>query len=165
MKGIERQRLSVGDLAPDFDLPTLISGIKKRYRLREALAARAVVLAFYPHSWDPITARQLVEYQEAQAQFRQHGAEVVGISVDSIMNTTAWERELGPLDFPLCSDFWPHGEVSRAYCVLRESGAEMGASERAIIAVGRAGKILFRETYAASEPVPLAETLNAVREI
>ena len=47
------------------------------------------------------------------------------------MNTTVWEREIGPFDFPLCSDFWPHGEVSRSYGVLREAAPLAGASERA----------------------------------
>ena len=36
-----------------------------------------------------------------------------------IMNATAWEREIGPFDFLLASDFWPHGEVSRKWYASR----------------------------------------------
>ena len=138
----------------------LISGVKKRYHLREALAARSVVLAFYPHNWDPQTARQLTEYQAARGEFGSRAAEVVGISVDSIMNTTAWEREIGPLEFPICADFWPHGEVSRAYGVFRERGVERGSCERALVVVARTGEIAFRKTYSGAPT--LAETLAAL---
>src|SRR5438132_11640571 len=77
--------------------------------------------------------------------------ELVGISFDSIMNTTAWDREIGPFDYPLCSDFWPHGEVSRKYCVLREQEPFAGASERAIFVVGKNGRIEFRKIYSIAE--------------
>ncbi len=60
------------------------------------------------------------------------------------MNATAWEREIGPFDFLLGSDFWPHGEVSRKYGVLaRSRSVQAGASERAIFVVDKAGRIRF----------------------
>ena len=77
-------------------------------------------MAFYPTNWEATSAKQLSEYQSERERFLARGREVVGISVDSIMNTTfgSGNRTLG---FPLCSDFWPHGEVA----VLRSaSGAE-----------------------------------------
>jgi peroxiredoxin len=88
---------------------------------------------------------------------------VVAISVDSIMNTTVWERAIGPLDFPVCSDFWPHGTVSEAYGVLRREGSREGKSERAIVIVNRSGKIAFRKTYGDSELPPIAEAMEALR--
>src|SRR5437588_6151931 len=122
--------LQPGEIAPDFDLPALIGGVKKRFHLAERIGKQQLVLAFYPLNWDPVSARQMVNYQVHREKLLASGAELVGISVDSIMNTTAWEREIGPFDYPLCSDFWPHGEVSRKYCVLREQGPFAGASER-----------------------------------
>ena len=56
------------------------------------------------------------------------------------MNTTVWEREIGPLEYPLCSDFWPHGEVSRSYGVFRDRSPLAGTSERAIFVIDRAGR-------------------------
>jgi len=46
-------------MAPDFDLPVLIGGVKKRFHLREELKQRNVVLAFYPCNWKESSARQL----------------------------------------------------------------------------------------------------------
>jgi peroxiredoxin (alkyl hydroperoxide reductase subunit C) len=145
--------LGVGDEAPDFELPAVIGGVRKKFHLSQARIDQNVVLAFYAFNWQETRARQIIECQAEGARIRQLKAEVVGITVDSIMNITAWEREIGPIDFPLCSDFWPHGEVSQRYGVLRTSGENMGASERAIFVVDREGRIVFAEKYA-PEAVP-----------
>jgi peroxiredoxin len=81
------------------------------------------------------------------------------------MNTTVWEREIGPLDFPLCSDFWPHGEVCRGYGVFREKSPLAGASERAIVVVDRGGRVTFSKVYGLEELPPLSEMLEALGKL
>ncbi|MGC2197558.1 MAG: redoxin domain-containing protein [Terriglobales bacterium] len=168
MRGVSseatRTVLPAGEVAPDFDLPALIGGVKKRFHLRGQLAKTNVVLAFYPLNWEPVSARQLVEYQ-AQRQELAPRADMVAISVDSIMNTTVWERDIGPLDFTLGSDFWPHGEVSRSYGVFRETGPHAGSSGRAVFLVERSGKIAFSRMYGSQELPPLSELLEALRKL
>jgi alkyl hydroperoxide reductase subunit AhpC len=156
--------VAVGDLAPDFDLPALIAGVKKRFHLKDALEEKNIVLAFYPSNWEEVSAKQLSEYQSQRKEFLSRESEVVGICVDSIMNTTVWERELGPLDFPLCSDFWPHGEVSQAYGVFCDHGANAGTSDRAIVIVERNGRIRFSKVYGGQDLPPISETLEALRQ-
>jgi len=151
-----------GEVAPDFDLPALAAGVKKRFHLREQLERSDVVLAFYPVNWESISARQLAEYQAERARFFPE-AEIIGISVDSIMNTTVWERDIGPLEFPLCSDFWPHGEVSRAYGVFRDRSPLAGASERATFVIERSGSIIFSRVYGLQDLPPISEALQALR--
>ena len=123
-----------------------------------------MILAFYPVNWEAVSARQLGEYQ-AEREHYFPASEVVGISVDSIMNTTVWEREIGPLEYPLCSDFWPHGEVSRNYGVFRDRAPLAGASERAIFVIDRAGRIAFSKVYGLEDLPPFSETLEALRKI
>jgi len=159
-----RSLIPPGEAAPDFDLPVLVGGVKKRFHLRQQLEKGCVVLAFYPANWESVSARQLAEYQAEHGRLVP-GGEVVGISVDSIMNTTVWEREIGPLDYPLCSDFWPHGEVSRNYGVFREKPPNPGASERAIFIVDRSGRVAFSKVYGLDELPPLSETLEALRKL
>jgi peroxiredoxin len=156
--------LAPGEVAPDFDLPVLVGGVKKRFHLREQLEKTCVVLAFYPVNWESVSALQLSEYQ-AQRNHYFPRSEIIAVSVDSIMNTTVWEREIGPLEYPLCSDFWPHGEVSRSYGVFRERNPLAGTSERAIFVIGRAGRIAFSKVYGLEELPPLSETLEALRKI
>jgi peroxiredoxin len=157
--------LQPGDMAPDFDLPVLIGGVKDRFRLAERHGKQNLVLAFYPLNWEPVSVEQMVAYQVEREKFQARNAEVVGISVDSIMNTTAWEREIGPFDYPLCSDFWPHGDVSRKYGVLRAEEPFAGASERAIFVVGKHGKIEFSRIYPVNQVPDLQETLAALSRL
>ena len=155
---LENSPLHVGDHAPDFELPALIGGVRKSFRLSE-YRAKQVILAFYPFNWQDASIRQMSAYQAERDRVRRSEAEIVAISVESIMNTTAWERHQGPFDFPLCSDFWPHGEVAARYGVLRESGPGAGAAERVIFIVDRDGRIAFRKTYACDQVPPLNDVL------
>ena len=162
MSGIRSTNSRVGNLAPDFELPALIGGVKKRFRLSEWRDRKNLLVAFYPLNWDVVSARQLRQYQAEAARLATAESMVVTISVDSIMNTTAWERDIGPFDFILCSDFWPHGEVSRAYGVFRAEGPQAGTTERALFLVDRAGVIQFRRIYEDEEIPTLEEALGAL---
>lgn len=157
--------LQAGDIAPDFNIPVLIGGVRKEFRLSEHRGKRNLVLAFYPANWDPVSTQQLVNYQVERGKFQARQTEVLGISVDSIMNTTSWEREIGPFDFWLGSDFWPHGEVSVRYRMLREAEPFKGASDRAIFVVDKAGRIRFARIYALDQLPDLKETFDALGEL
>ena len=104
------------------------------------------------------SARQIAEYQAQRPRLLAGQVETVGISVDSIMNTTAWEREIGPIDFPLCSDFWPHGEVCARYAVLQDSGA----AKRAVFVVDRGGRVVFQKTYPEDSVPPIEDIFEVV---
>jgi len=157
--------LQAGDMAPDFDVPVLIGGVRKQFRFSEHRNRRNLVLAFYPANWDPVSTQQMVTYQVEREKLQARQAEVLGISVDHIMNATAWEREIGPFDFLLASDFWPHGEISRRYGVLRETDPFRGASERAVFVIDKAGKIRFARRYAVDRLPALEETLDALHDV
>lgn len=162
---LEAGTVSVGDTAPDFELPALIAGVRKSLRLSAYRGQKSVVLAFYPFNWQEASARQMADCQAQRPRVLAYNAETVGITTDSIMNTTAWEREIGPFEFPLCADFWPHGEVCARYGVLRESGPGAGASERAIFIVDRGGRIAFRKIYAPDEVPPMDDVFSAMAKL
>ena len=163
--GNQMSALQVGDLAPDFDLPVLVGGVKKRFRLSECRGKKNVVLAFYPLNWEPASEKQLVQYQQEREKFAAHDAMLVAISVDSIMNTTAWEREIGPFDFALCSDFWPHGEVSRKYGVLRANHPHAGTNQPVVFVVDKGGRIQFRKLYEDGKVPDVEEPLSVLAKL
>ena len=83
-----------------------------------------------------------------QERFAGGGAQVVGILCDSRQTLTAWAEHLGGVSYPLCSDFWPHGAVSRAYGVFNE---QLGRPERAIIVIDPSGVIRYIDVHTLRE--------------
>jgi peroxiredoxin len=162
---LQNGTVALGDEAPDFELPALIAGVRKKWRLSEQRGRKSVVLAFYPFNWQAASAQQLAAYQARRSRLLTIPAETVAITVDSIMNTTAWEHEIGPFEFPMCSDFWPHAEVCARYGVLRESGPWAGAGERAVFVVDRGGRVVFRKIYGWDETASLNEVFPVLEKI
>jgi peroxiredoxin len=125
--------LGAGSPAPDF---VLHSTPDQTVRLSE-LRGRPVILAFYPADWSPVCGDQMALYNEILPEFREYGAELLGISVDGAWCHAAFARDRG-LHFPLLSDFEPKGAVSRLYGAYRE---EDGYSERALFVLDGDGII------------------------
>ena len=69
--------------------------------------------------------------------------QVLGISIDHIPCLQAWAESLGGINYPLLSDFWPHGKVCRKYHVLRKEGK----SERAIFIIDKDGIIRYIDIH------------------
>jgi thioredoxin-dependent peroxiredoxin len=71
---------SLGAEAPDFTLP---DGAGKPWKLSEK-RGKVVVLLFYPGDETPICTRQMCSVRDRWADYVATGAEVVGISTDSV---------------------------------------------------------------------------------
>ena len=61
--------LQPGDMAPDFEIPVLIGGVKKVFHLSEHRGKQNLVLAFYPVNWEPVSAQQMIGYQLEREKF------------------------------------------------------------------------------------------------
>jgi glutaredoxin len=66
------------------------------------------------------------------------------VSVDSVPCLIAWADDLGGINYPLLSDFYPHGELAKRYGVFRE---EDGTSERAIFVIDKKGVIRYVDVH------------------
>jgi len=138
---IEQQRsgrhkssaLPAGSAAPDF---TLRSTPDQAVNLSD-FRGQPVVLAFYPADWSPVCGDQMALYNEILPEFKELGAEILGISVDGVWCHTAFSRDR-KLHFPLLADFEPKGAVARLYGVYR---ADVGTSERALFVIDPEGVI------------------------
>jgi glutaredoxin len=78
------------------------------------------------------------------AKFAGLNTQVLGISVDHVHCLRAWAESLGGVNYPLLSDFWPHGEIARRYGVMREAD---GKSERAIFILDARGIICYIDVH------------------
>ena len=93
-------------------------------------------------------------------------AQVLDISVDTIYSHLAWQKkEIGTIHFPMCSDFYPHAEVTRVFGILREGPPAPGISERAVFIVDKSGKIVFAKLYPLDQSPKHEELLEALRRI
>src|SRR5690348_15214789 len=87
-------------------------------------------------------------YSRYLPRFAEQNAQVVGISPDSIYSHIAWqEKSIGWQEYPLASDYWPHGGTAEKYGILRQGDPLPGINERAIFIVDKEGKIAFAKTY------------------
>jgi len=70
--------------------------------------------------------------------------QVLGISVDSVHSLKAWAESLGGIDYPLLSDFYPHGHIAKMYGVFRPAD---GYSERAIYVIDKYCTIRYIDVH------------------
>ena len=127
--------LPAGTKAPDFPLPVTPD---QKLSLSE-FGGRRVILAFYPADWSPVCGDQMTLYNHVLAEFRQRGAELVGISVDGAWCHQAFARDRH-LHFALLADFEPKGAVSKAYGAYMP---DVGESARALCVVDEQGMIAW----------------------
>jgi alkyl hydroperoxide reductase subunit AhpC len=107
---------------------------------------------------------QVPELDVHRKEFEALNAQVLDISVDSIPSHIAWRREeVGPVEVPLCSDFYPHAEVTKKFGILREGPPLAGISERAAFVVDKTGKIVFAKIYPIDQLPSVEELLKALR--
>ena len=137
--------LEVGDQAPDF---TLKDQNNEERTLSQLLQERNVLVVFYPLAFSGICAGELDQLRDNRDTFQNANAVVLGISVDSVFALKAWSQQRG-YEFPLLSDFWPHGKVAQAYGAFND---RTGSANRDTFLVDTGGVIRFAELNGPGAP-------------
>lgn len=126
-------KADVGDKAPEFELPG--TG-EKTYRLAD-YRGRKVILAFYPGDFTPTCTKQFCSYRDDGERLDQLGAEVLGISPQSVGSHERFAQEKR-LNVPLLAD--EDKSVARAY------GVKIGPmTRRGIVIVDEDGVVRYRK--------------------
>ena len=147
--------LSVGDVAPEFSLPDQDKQVVSLAELR----GTPVLLVFYPFAFSGICTGELCQLRDELSTYTDAGVTVLAISTDPVFSLKAFKAQEG-FDFPLLSDFWPHGEVARAYDVLDE---RTGAPRRSSYVVDREGVLRWAVHNEHGEGRDLDEHLRQLR--
>jgi peroxiredoxin len=156
-RGNEFAALPSGTPAPEFALKSTPDQIVRLSEFR----GQPVVLVFYPADWSPVCGDQVGLYNEMLSEFRELGAEILGISVDGAWCHTAFARDR-KLRFPLLADFEPKGEVARLYGVYRSSD---GTSERSLFVITAEGIIHWSYVSPVGVNPGAAGILSALEEL
>ncbi|MXG90973.1 redoxin domain-containing protein [Nocardioides flavescens] len=149
--------LQLGGPAPDF---TLRDQFGQDVTLSSFRGRKAVALVFYPYAFSGVCTGEMAGIRERLAEFLTFDTEVLAISCDPMFALRAFSDSDG-LNFPLLSDFWPHGEVARAYDVFDERA---GCPRRSSYVVDRAGTVRWAVHNAMPEGRDLDEHLRQLRE-
>ena len=146
--------VDVGDEAPDFELP---DQDRAPVRLSSYRGSKNVVLIFYPMSFTPTCQGELCAIRDSIEDFSSDDVVTLAVSVDSSPVHKKWADEQG-YTFPLLADFWPHGDVARAYGVLQE---DLGLALRGTFIIDKAGTVQYKVVNA----IPNARDQDAYREV
>ncbi|MET7284745.1 peroxiredoxin [Streptomyces sp. NPDC005573] len=124
--------IQVGDKAPDFELK---DNHGRTVKLSDFRGEKNVVLLFYPFAFTGVCTGELCELRDNLPKFEDRDTQVLAVSNDSIHTLRVFAEQEG-LEYPLLSDFWPHGNVSRAYGVFDE---EKGLANRGTFVIDKDG--------------------------
>jgi len=149
----QTQTLKVGDEAPDFKLKATGNS---EFKLSEN-RGKNVVLNFFPAAFSPVCSNQMTSIEAEKSKFGDDTI-LVGVSVDGPWALEAFKKQMG-IDFPLLSDFFPHGDVAQKYGLLFPNGA----SHRAVIGIDKNGTVRYIDDHAVLEVPELGACAVALK--
>jgi peroxiredoxin 2/4 len=114
----------VGKQAPDFTAAAVMpdNSINDQFNLRKHLKGKVGVLFFYPLDFTFVCPSEILAFDHRVAAFKERGAEVIAVSVDSHFTHLAWkntavkEGGIGNVQFPMVADLTKN--IARDYDVL-----------------------------------------------
>jgi len=133
--------ISIGNAAPDFSAMAVVDKQFKQVSLSD-YRGQYVVLFFWPLDFTFVCPTEIVAFSESVPAFKERGAAVLGVSVDSQFTHLAWQNTpraeggLGDIAFPMISDLTHN--ISKSYGVLCE---EKGVAFRGLFLMDKEGNV------------------------
>ncbi len=148
--------LSIGDPAPDFTLPSQ-SG--STIGLKQLLGDKAVVLFFYPKDNSAGCTAEACSFRDSYEVFKEAGAEVIGISDDSVTSHEGFAAK-NRLPYTLLSD--EGGKVRKLYGVPTSLGFIKG---RVTYVIDRAGIVRHIFNSQMKFDLHVSEALHIIKQL
>ncbi|MEV8361646.1 peroxiredoxin [Streptomyces niveus] len=168
--------IAVGDRAPDFSLKDNHGRTVRLADFRGGAAGhdsgeaggagdrdldldgKNVVLVFYPFAFTGVCAGELGALRDALPAFVNDDTQLLAVSTDSIHTLRIFAEQEG-LEYPLLSDFWPHGQTSRAYGIFDE---DKGCALRGTFVIDRTGIVRWSVVNALPDARDLDQYVKAL---
>jgi len=124
--------LSVGTAAPAF---TLKDQFGAEVSLADYRGKKNVVVVFIPFAFTGTCTGELCALRDDISAFQNDGVQLLAISCDSMFTQKVFAEQEG-YKFPVLADFWPHGEVAKAFGVFN---ADLGCALRGTFIIDKEG--------------------------
>ncbi|HEV3469845.1 MAG TPA: peroxiredoxin [Pyrinomonadaceae bacterium] len=157
----------VGQPAPDFEMPSTknIEKLNENVKLSD-YRGKWLVLLFYPLDFTFVCPTELTTFSERLDDFEAIGAEVIGVSTDSVHSHRAWLRTpreqngVEGLRYPLASDITK--QVSRDYGVLIE---DKGVALRGLFVIDPEGILRYAVVHDLNVGRSAEETIRVIQAL
>lgn len=139
----------IGQPAPDFNMPSTrnMETLAENVKLSD-YAGKWLILLFYPLDFTFVCPTELTAFSDRLDEINGVGAEVIGISTDSVHSHKAWiktprdQNGIEGLRYPLASDVG--GKLARAYNILVE---ESNIALRGLYIINPEGKLQYEVVH------------------
>jgi peroxiredoxin (alkyl hydroperoxide reductase subunit C) len=101
---------------------------------------KGVALVFYPFTFTGVCEGELCQLRDDMADFESADVDVIAVSCDAGPAQKVWAEQKG-WTFPVVSDFWPHGEIAKAYGAFNDA---LGCANRVTVLIDKDGTIVDR---------------------
>jgi thioredoxin-dependent peroxiredoxin len=151
----------VGDLAPDFQLPST----RGRDLRLEELRGKDVILYFYPKDDTPGCTAEACAFRDLEGDITKRGAAILGVSTDPLESHAKFTSKY-KLNFPLLSD--QTADVSKMYGAWREknvNGRRTWGVARMTYWIGADGRIkkIYKNVDASQHADEILRDIQAAR--
>jgi len=160
-------KVMVSRLAPDFDMASTrnIETLRERTKLSD-YKGKWLVLLFYPLDFTFVCPTELTTFSDRYEDFQKAGADVLGVSIDSVYSHRAWletprsKNGVQGLKFPLAADITK--KVSRDYDVLLE---DEGIALRGLFIIDPKGVLRYKVIHDLDVGRSAEETLRVLQAL
>jgi len=157
----------VGQPAPDFEMPSTINIEKLNVNVKLSdYRGKWLVLLFYPLDFTFVCPTELTAFSDRYEDFEGIGADVLGVSTDSVFSHRAWlntPRDKGGVEnlrYPLAADSTK--KVSRDYGVLIE---DQGVALRGLFVIDPEGVLRYKVVHDLNVGRSADETLRVIQAL
>ncbi|AKG42673.1 peroxiredoxin [Streptomyces xiamenensis] len=147
-----------GTKAPDF---TLKNQHGQTVTLSSFRGEKNVVLLFYPFAFTGVCTGELCALRDELPTFVNDDVQLLAVSNDSAFSLRVFAEQEG-LEYPLLSDFWPHGETSRAYGVFDE---DKGCAVRGTFIIDKEGVVRWTVVNGLPDARDIEEYVTALKAL
>lgn len=155
----------VGQPAPDFNMPSTkdIDTLKENVKLSD-YKGKWLVMLFYPLDFTFVCPTELIHFSDRLEEFQGVGAEVLGVSTDSVHSHRAWlktpqdKNGIEGVKYPIASDV--AGKLSRQYNILVE---DANISLRGLFIINPEGVLQYSVVHDLNIGRSVDETLRVLQ--